>query len=424
MDGKKLVITILSDSPFIPTGYSDQAKQLAIYLSNQGHTIHFLANSYQGANIVQSKLEDGVEFNFKIYGSGYQPYFGDKISQHLKDTKSDIFLILLDTFMLMQPGGNLPFGWFLNIDCSPAQTIFWFPSDGGGGLPINCQQILQKVECPVAMAKFGQKQVKDYYNINTEYVPHGTDTELFKRLSDEERYNLRLKYNLVGKFVIGVVARNQPRKFLDRTLKAMSLIKDKIPNAILFLHLDPNDPAQVFNMKSLISRYNLENRVIFSGVNALKGIPRKQMPEIYNLFDVFFLSTSGEGFGIPIIEAMSCEVPVLATDYTSTPELVKEHNAGLGINLAGVDTIDMFKTNLKDYDNLVMNGTITGSWEVERGICDVNDACNKILHLYNNPELIKEMGKNGRKAVLENYDFKKSIGTKFEEIMLKLSSLK
>ena len=204
----------------------------------------------------------------------------------------------------------------------------------------------------------------------------------------------------------------------------MSLVKDKIPNAILFLHLDPDDPAQVFNMRSLIARYNLENRVVFSGMSALKGIPRKEMQDIYNLFDVFFLSTSGEGFGIPIIEAMSCEVPVLATDYTTTPELVKEHNAGLGINLAGVDTIDMFKTNLKDYDNLVMNGTITGSWEVERGICDVHDAANKITYLYNNPEVRKEMGKNGRKAVVEKYEFEKNVGVEFEKLMLKLSECK
>ena len=78
---------------------------------------------------------------------GKQPYFGDKISDHLKKTNSDIFFILLDTFMLMQPGGQLPYGWFLNIDTSPAQTIFWYPSDGGAGMPKDCERILRKVEC-------------------------------------------------------------------------------------------------------------------------------------------------------------------------------------------------------------------------------------------------------------------------------------
>jgi len=385
---------------------------LCEFLRKRGHTIHFLANAYQGSTIKKAVLEDGREFDFNIYGMGKQQYFADVMSGHLKQVKSDIFFILLDTFML--------YPWFLQIDTSPAQTTFWYPSDGGGGMPVGCHQILQKVEMPVSMAEFGQKQVMEYYNLQTNHIPHGTDKNLFFKLSKMEREQLKAQYGLQGKFVIGVVARNQPRKFLDRTLKTMSVIKDKIPNAVLFLHLDPQDPAQVFNIQSLIGRYNLENKVFFSGMSALKGIPRKDMNKIYNLMDVFFLSTSGEGFGIPIIEAMSAEVPVVATDYTTTPELVLRNNAGLGVKLVGSQEMDMFNTPSKEYDDKVINGTMTGSWEVERGICDINDAANKIAYLYNNPELRKEMGKNGRKAVEEKYDFETIIGPKWEKLMLEM----
>src|SRR3990167_6790815 len=409
INDKKLVITLLSDSPMIPTGYSDQSKQLAEYLRNNGHIVHYLANAYQGCTLNGAITEDGRVFDYKIYGMGRQPYFADIISNHLKQTKSDIFLILLDTFML--------YPWFLNIDTSPAQTIFWFPSDGGAGMPKDCERILKKVECSVAMSKFGQKQVKDYYGLNVKYIPHGTDIKLFNRLSDNERNILRMKYNLHDKFVIGVVARNQPRKFLDRTLKSMSLIKDKVPNAVLFLHLDPMDPAQVFPIQDLIIRYNLENRVVFSGMSALNGIPRSQMNNIYNLFDCFLLSTSGEGFGIPIIEAMACEVPVIATSYTTTPELIEETKSGFGINLSGVETINMHDgQNMIDYDMLTINGTLTGSWNVERAFCDVKDAAEKITILANNLELRKEMGKNGRKTVEEKYTFNKQIGPEFEKL--------
>jgi len=314
----------------------------------------------------------------------------------------------------MLHGGN---GWFLGTDTSPAQTIFWYPSDGGGGMPRDCERILQKVEYPVAMAEYGKKQVKEYYNMNVRHIPHGTEKNRFFKLPDEQRFQLRLRRGFHDKFVIGVVARNQPRKFLDRTMKAMYLIKDKIPNAILFLHLDPNDPAQVFPIRDLIARYNLENRVVFSGMTALKGFDWDQMNEVYNLMDVMFLSTSGEGFGIPIIESMSCEVPVVATDYTTTPELVLNNNAGLGVRLSGTKETDMFKSNLKDYDNLMLNGTITGNWNVERGICDVQDACDKITFLYNNPDIRKEMGKNGRKAVEEKYDFETIVGPLWEKLL-------
>ena len=406
-----MIITILSDSPTIPTGYRNQSLQMAQYLRKQGHEVHFLANSYMGATIDYARLSDGTELDFKIYGEMQHGYFRNVMSEHLKKTKTDIFFILLDTFML--------YPWFLEIDFSPAKAIFWFPSDGGGGMPKGCEMILKKVNCPVAMAKFGQKQVKDYYGIDVKHIPHGLNLKNFYRLSDEKRKEIRTKAGLNDKFIIGVVARNQPRKFLDRTLKAMYFIKDKIPNAILFLHLDPNDPAQAFNMGSMIQRYNLENRVMFTGMKAHDGFPQDKMNEVYNMMDCFLLTTSGEGFGIPIIEAMACEIPVVATNYTTTEELVIEHNAGLGIDLSGAGDKTFFNQDAKNYDNEVLDGTITGSWEVERGICSIKDACEKVNFIYKNPVIARQMGKNGRRAVEEKYDFE-LVGKQFEQLFKEL----
>lgn len=390
-------------------GYRNQAVQLAQYLKKQGNEIHYLANAYNGITTDYMRLEDGTELNFKIYGSMMQDYFANTMSQHLKETKTDIFIILLDTFML--------FPWFLNIDTSPAKTYFWFPSDGGGGMPKGCENILRKVDCPIAMAEFGQKQVWDYYQIKTKFIPHGVDSKRFFRLDNEKRKQLRQQWGLDNKFVIGVVARNQPRKNLDRTIKIMYLLKDKLPNAVCLMHLDPNDPAQqMFNIPSLIQKLGLENRFIFTGMSAFKGFGWDKMNEIYNLMDVFLLSTSGEGFGIPIIEAMSAQVPVLATDYTTTPELVINNKAGLGIKLSGTEELDMFSFDSREYDKLAMDGTITGSWEVERGFCSIKDAVDKLVYLYNNPKECEMMGLNGRKSVLEKYDFN-IIAKKWEEII-------
>jgi len=383
---------------------------------DQGHEVHYLANGYTGATISHVKLVDGTEFNYKIHGQRGHQYFGDIMSEHLKKTKTDIFFILLDTFMLHGDPQNPQNGWFLRTDTSPSKTFFWFPSDGGGGMPFGCDLILKKVDKPVAMAKFGQKQVKDYYNINTDYVPHGTEPERFYKLSDEDKLKLRHKWNLVDKFVVGQVARNQGRKMIDRTLKTFRLFKDKCPNAVLLFHSDPDDHARAFNLRKLISEYNLENSVRFTGMNASKGFNWNEMNEIYNLFDVFFLSTSGEGFGIPIIEAMSCQIPVIATSYTTTPELVELNMAGLGVELAGTEKLNLFEIDSKEYDKLSMNGTVTGGWEVERSYIDIKKGCDALLHLYNNPELRKKMGENGRKAVLEQYDFNKVVGPAFEKL--------
>jgi len=404
-------IMFLSDSPFIPTGYRNQAIQLAKFLKDQGHEIHYLGNAYNGTTIDYARLPDGTVFDWKIYGEMTHTYFQSSMSKHLKEQKIDRFVILLDTFMLHP--------WFMNVDTAPAKTFFWFPSDGGGGMPKGCELILKKIDHPVAMARYGQKQVKDYYNIDVSHIPHGTDPKRHFKLDDKKRLELRQKYGLrPDAFVVGVVARNQPRKNLDRTFKTFFLLKDKVPNAVLFLHLDPDDPAQpMFHVRSLIQRYNLENRVVFSGMKAHAGFDWNQMNEVYNVMDCFFLSTSGEGFGIPIIEAMAAEVPVAATNYTTTQELVIDNKAGVGIALAGTPEMDFYKMDAKDYDARVLDGTMTGSWEVERGMCSIQDAAAKIEYLYKNSELRKQMGENGRKAVIEKYDFDKVVGPAWVEIL-------
>jgi len=263
----------------------NQAKLFAKYLTEKGHEVHYLANAYGGATIKKAELTDGTVFNFKIYGEMQQSYFANSMRELLLEIKPDILWILLDSFMLYQSN-------FLNQDTSPAKTFFWFPSDGGGGLPKDCEKILMKIDEPVAMAKFGQKQVKDYYNLDVKHIPHGTEPDRFYKLPDEQRNELRAKLGLKDKFVIGVVARNQPRKNLDRTIKAMSLIKDRIPNAILFLHMDPNDVAgQLFKLTSIIQKYNLENRVIFTGMKAHKGFDWNKMNEVFNVMDCFLLTT-------------------------------------------------------------------------------------------------------------------------------------
>ena len=99
--------------------------------------------------------------------------------------------------------------------------------------------------------------------------------------------------------------------------------------------------------------------------------------------DCFFLSTSGEGFGIPTIEAMACEVPVVVTDYTTTQELVMDNGqCGLPVKICG---------------------ELTGSWCVERAIMDVEDGAKQLTKLYNDRELCKKLGKVGREKVLKYY---------------------
>ena len=125
------------------------------------------------------------------------------------------------------------------------------------------------------------------------------------------------------------------------------------------------------------------------------------MNDVYNVMDVFLLTTSGEGFGIPILEAQSCGIPTLVTNYTTTYELCIEPKTGLGIDLVGVEP----EENPIAHETELIDGVIVGSWNVDRGICSIKDCARKLEILEKDNSLRLELGKNGRLNALENYSW-------------------
>lgn len=401
-----------SDSPLVATGYSTASLRILNGLTAKGWNCHQLCHNLPTQSCLPQAdvlpgwtLSQGTRINYNLHGtSSRAPYCQDLIIPLIRQLNANYFITLLDTFMVMP--------WYMHMDFGPARSCFYYPSDGGGGLPQGCENILYKMNFNVGMAKFAQKQVKDIHGLPTDYIPLGVDHQNFFKLDKEAKLRAKQRFGVQGKFVVGTVARNQGRKFLDKTLKAFYHFAKIAPDAVLLLHTDPNDIAAGVSLPLLIARLGLQNRVVFTGMRYFNGFSYEQMNEVYNAMDVFILTTSGEGFGIPMVEAMSCEVPVLATNYTTTPEIVLDNNAGLGIKLVGTKEItaqEFFAQNMNAYDTSMINGTLTGSWSVERGLPDVEDAAQKLKILYDDIKMREEFGANGRVAVLRDYTWDKII---------------
>jgi glycosyltransferase involved in cell wall biosynthesis len=387
MNKKKILW--LSDSPLINTGYATISRNILNGLSDE-YECHFLAHNLPTQTLPPGvTFQDGTRLNFTIHGAGREGYCKDIMLDKIKEIQPDYFGVLLDTFML--------FPWITSYNFAPAKSFFYFPSDGGGNLPAGCDQVLKAFNSAVGMSEFAKRQADEVHGLKTHCIPHAVDTGIFRPLSPNEKDELRrdmvvqsylgnkLKGFLHNKFVVGTVARNQGRKMLDRTLKSFSLFcKDK-PDAVLFMHTDIMDGASVFDLRILVERYKLQNRVCFSPIRYFNNFEYKEMNKVYNVMDVFLLTTSGEGFGVPIIEAMSAEIPVMVTDYTTTQELVIDNGqCGFAVPIVA---------------------ELTGSWAVERGIMN-DQACSDLLNqLYVSPKIGQEFGKRGREKVLKLYDW-------------------
>ena len=415
----------MSDSPLTCTGYSNVTQSFCNLMQKKPfYDVHCIGHNYIGQTLLPPiKFEDNSTLDFTLWGAGRQQYCQDIIEHRIRELKADVFWTLLDSFML--------FPWIMQKNFAPAKSIMYFPTDGGGTLPannekFNCSDVLRKYDVQVAMSQFGQAQCKDVHGLKVEYIPHAVHTNIYYPLSPAEKEKLRqeatvfncdgqpIKGGLVGKFVIGSVFRNQGRKMADKMIKTLKVLKDNEEKNWVFLaHCDPDDAAAVNDLRCLAARMGVKHKVFFTGTRYYKGFPISQMNSVYNIMDVFFLSTSGEGFGIPTLEAASAGIPSVVTDYTTTPELlVKDGKCGEPVRLVGTEEMSMTEMwldqglNMKQIDDKLINGTLTGTWCVERGLMDVHHADECITKIKNSPELWQKYSLAGRQKALKIYDWK------------------
>jgi len=59
-------------------------------------------------------------------------------------------------------------------------------------------------------------------------------------------------------------------------------------------------------------------------VSLIGYVPTQDLPLVYNLASVFVYPTLYEGFGLPVLEAMACGVPVVTTEISSLPEIIDD----------------------------------------------------------------------------------------------------
>jgi glycosyltransferase involved in cell wall biosynthesis len=171
----------------------------------------------------------------------------------------------------------------------------------------------------IAISDFTRKKILKRYGVPAEkviLVPQAAD-EHFHRITDQTAIEGVLRrYGIDSKFLL-FVGEISERKNLVRLLNAYYLLHQRNKTGDRKLILVGKKTSDTARILREVNDLGLESRVLFTGY-----VPDEDLPFIYNGADLFVFPSLYEGFGMPPLEAMRCQVPVVASSATSIPEVV------------------------------------------------------------------------------------------------------
>ncbi|MBU4284679.1 glycosyltransferase family 4 protein [Patescibacteria group bacterium] len=166
----------------------------------------------------------------------------------------------------------------------------------------------------LACSEYTKKEIIKNYKISPEKIHTiylAADENFNNQRNEQEIQKSKQKYGIDGKYLFYAGSIFNRRHVLE-SIKAFEVISEKNPYyQFLISGRDLTHPAQN------IDKNNIVKRVCYIDKNDLKNI--------YQGAELFVWLSEYEGFGLPILEAMSCGTPVLTTEMTSLTEVVGDY---------------------------------------------------------------------------------------------------
>ena len=161
------------------------------------------------------------------------------------------------------------------------------------------------------------------YSKEIEITPFGVDVNKFKRIKHEKNN---------GSINIGLIKTLSPKYGIDDFINAIKILKDTLEingdtetsnniRAIIY-----GDGVQKKELQNLIIQLGLDATIKLSG-----SIPNSEVPKALNEFDIFCATSilDSESFGVAVVEAMSMELPVVASDVSGFKEVIQNRETGI-----------------------------------------------------------------------------------------------
>lgn len=342
---------------FLGAAISNHTLRWVNSLSERGHEILLVCRGDQKAKDENIKISSKVRVYYLRFGGGIGYYLNIfELKKVYREFSPDIVNAHYATGYgtLARHAGTRPL-----IVSFWGSDIYDFPYHSRANKNMLYRNIKYADAIAATSIAMSAKIKEVYPTINKEvYVtPFGVDVNLFKPVPRTRK----------NKPVIGIVKYLKPIYDIPLLIYAFAIIK-KRTNIDPLLYIYGGGPL-LEELKQLCKKLGISDDVTFFGT-----IPNTKIPKAINKMDVFVNCSKMESFGVALIEAMACGVPVVAT-------------------------------NTEGYREIIENG-VTGVILKDR---DPQTMAEEIIKLLVNPALAKTYGENGRKKVLKLYDWEKNV---------------
>lgn len=187
-------------------------------------------------------------------------------------------------------------------------------------------ECLKKADFYFAISSSSKQEAIAYLDIDPKKIItiHSAVDDIFKPLilRPYEKQQLLFRYSVKKHFILYVPGGFDYRKNFQNLLLAYAVLPSDIKSTyqLLIASKIPKDKeTSILNYAASIGIE--QDRLVLSGY-----IPDDDLVKLYSLTDLFVFPSLHEGFGLPLLEAMSCKAPCITSNTSSMPEVIQEPN--------------------------------------------------------------------------------------------------
>ena len=178
-------------------------------------------------------------------------------------------------------------------------------------------KIAEKARLILTVSEFEKRTIVEKLNLpqeNVKVLYNGVSSQFNMDYSKEKVEEFRKTYGLPGQFIM-FLGNTAPKKNTLNVIKAYLDYCQGSSAAIPLVLLD-YEKELVLKILQQANSSHLISNFVFPGY-----VPYSQIPLMYNAATLFLYPSLRESFGLPILEAMACGVPVITSNCSSMPEV-------------------------------------------------------------------------------------------------------